>query len=110
MFVGLPINSQEHFILEYNSTNLILDVVSGQLLGADPESEAWFASSAADNDRASSIASAIAPLDDLAPATIASAIAPHDDFAPSTPEPSSFLLLGSGLLCLGYSIRRRMTK
>src|SRR5579862_6520530 len=29
MTVGLPINNQEHFVLEYNSTNLTLDVVSG---------------------------------------------------------------------------------
>ena len=30
MVVGLPINNQEHFVLEYNSTNLTLDVVAGQ--------------------------------------------------------------------------------
>jgi hypothetical protein len=30
--------------------------------------------------------------------------------ATTTPEPSSFLLFGSGLLCLGYSIRRRIAK
>ncbi|HZP23679.1 MAG TPA: PEP-CTERM sorting domain-containing protein, partial [Terriglobales bacterium] len=29
MVIGLPINNQEHFVLEYNSTNLTLDVVSG---------------------------------------------------------------------------------
>jgi PEP-CTERM motif len=31
--VGLPIDNQEHFLLEYNSTNLTLDVVAGQLAG-----------------------------------------------------------------------------
>ncbi len=29
MVLGLPINNNEHFVLEYNSTNLTLDVVSG---------------------------------------------------------------------------------
>ena len=107
---NLPINGQEHFVIEYDSTNLMLDVVGGPLSGADSGSGVWFGSSAADNDRASSIASAIAPLANLAPATIASVMAPHDGVPSTTPEPSSFLLLGSGLLCLGYSIRRRMTK
>jgi PEP-CTERM motif len=31
--VGLPINGQEHFVLEYNANNLTLDVVSGGLAG-----------------------------------------------------------------------------
>jgi hypothetical protein len=31
--VGLPINGQEHFVLEYNSNNLTLDVASGGLAG-----------------------------------------------------------------------------
>ena len=31
--VGLPIDNREHFVLQYNSTNLILDVVAGQLAG-----------------------------------------------------------------------------
>ena len=31
--VGLPINGQEHFVLQYNPTNTTLDVESGQILG-----------------------------------------------------------------------------
>jgi len=95
LVLGLPINNQEHFELEYNSTNLMLDVVAGQLTEADLGGEAWFASTTADNNGVS---------------LIASAGAPHDDLGPSTPEPGTFLLLGSGLLCLGYAIRRRSTK
>ena len=93
--LGLPINNQEHFVLEYNSTDLMLDVVQGQLSGADLGSGVWFASATADNNGVS---------------LIASAIAPQDGLTSSTPEPGTFLLLGSGLLCLGYSLRRRMTK
>ncbi len=93
--VGLPINNQEHFVLEYNSTDLTLDVVQGQLSGADLGSGVWFANTAADADGVS---------------LGASSIAPQDDVPSSTPEPGTFLLFGSGLLCLGYAVRRRMTK
>jgi len=93
--LGLPINNQEHFQLEYNSTDLTLDVVQGQLSGADLGSGVWFASAESNNHGVS---------------LIASAIAPHDDLTSSTPEPGTFLLFGSGLLCLGYSLRRRMTR
>ena len=81
--------------MEYNSTNLMLDVVQGQLSEADLGSGVWFASTAADNNGVS---------------LIASATAPQDYLPSSTPEPGSFMLLGSGLLCLGYAIRRWMTK
>ena len=93
--LGLPIDNQEHFVLEYNSTNLTLDVVPGQLSGLNAASGFWFASNPADNNGVS---------------VIASAIASQNDVPSSTPEPGSFLLLGSGLLCPGYAIRRRMTK
>jgi hypothetical protein len=35
MVLGLPINNQEHFVLEYNSNNLTLDVASGPDLQAN---------------------------------------------------------------------------
>ncbi len=86
--LGLPINGQEHFVLDYNSNGLSLDVVAGQLAGASGEP---FITSSEGGSGSILMASSYG--------------------APSqTPEPSSFLLLGSGLLCLGYSIRRRMSK
>ena len=44
-----PINNQEHFLLEYNSTDLTLDVVAGMLAGMDAGSGGWLASSTADD-------------------------------------------------------------
>ena len=95
LVLGLPINDQEHFQLDYNSTNLELEVVAGQLSESDLGSGPWLASSTAVNPGT---------------ALIASAVASQNDTPASTPEPGSFLLLGSGLLCLGHSIRRRMTQ
>ena len=103
LVMGLPINGQEHFTLEYNPTNLTLDVVAGPLLSPDSGKEGLPATVpfivAPDNDGTTLIAS-----------NIESGSAPHYGLSPTTPEPGSFLLLGSGLLCLGYSIRRHMSK
>jgi hypothetical protein len=94
MVLGLPINGEEHFVLEYNPTDLTLDVVPGALLGAD-------------SDGTSLIASNVAP-----GSTSGITFGTASDYSPSssTPEPGSLLLLGSGLLCVGYSVHRRMTK
>ncbi len=94
MVLGLPINGEEHFVLEYNPTDLTLDVVSGPLLGAD-------------NDGTILIASNVAP-----GSTSGITFGTASDYSPSssTPEPGSLLLFGSGLLCVAYSVHRRMTK
>jgi hypothetical protein len=94
MVVGLPINGEEHFVLEYNLTDLTLDVVSDPLSGAD-------------NDGTTLIASNLA-----SGSTSSITFGTASDYSPSssTPEPGSLLLFGSGLLCVGYSVHRRMTK
>ena len=51
MVDGLPINSQEHFVLEYNATNLALDVVQGQLTGVDASSTNWLFSTGSERKR-----------------------------------------------------------
>lgn len=100
---GLPINGQEHFNLEYNPTNLTLDVVAGPLLGPYSESTGWSGdvpvSLGADSDGTT-----------LTGSNVASGSAFGHGLSSPTPEPGSLLLLGSGLLCLGLGIRRRMTK
>ena len=89
--VGLPINNQEHFVLQYNSTNLTLDVVSGQLSGVSALDEpgkgepyiSWSESSAYQNG--------------------------GREWSPSetTPEPGSLLLFGSGLAAIVSLVRRK---
>ena len=98
MVLGLPINGEEHFVLEYNASDLTLDVVPGALVGADSGEPILIASNGTSDNTSSDRSS------------ITSSIA--SDYRPSstTPEPGSLLLLGSGLLCVGYSVRRRMTK
>jgi hypothetical protein len=103
LVMGLPINGQEHFTLEYNPTKLTLDVVAGPLLSPDSGKEGLPATVPfivePDHDGTTLIAS-----------NIASGSAPHYGLSPTTPEPGTLLLLVSGLLCVGYSVRRRMTK
>ena len=98
MVLGLPINGEEHFVLEYNASDLTLDVVPGALVGADSGEPILIASNGTSDNTSSDRSS------------ITSSIA--SDYRPSstTPEPGSLVLLGSGLLCVGYSVRRRMTK
>jgi len=89
--VGLPINSQEHFVLEYNATNLTLDVVAGPGMQA---SSGHGSSSGAE------------PF--ITPVTAEmslqnSSVVP----AESTPEPGSILLFGSGVASLAAFARRR---
>jgi len=103
LVMGLPINGQEHFTLEYNPTNLTLDVVAGPLFGANNDEATLIASN---------IASSIAPDggSSTASSITTSSITSHYGQSSPTPEPGSLLLFVSGLLCVGYSIRRRMTK
>ena len=86
MVDGLPINSQEHFVLEYNSTDLSLDVVPGQLTRVDARPASWLSSTASEEKELSLTAS--------------SSGAPS-----STPEPGSILLFGSGVLGLAGLLR-----
>ena len=107
LVMGLPINGQEHFTLEYNPTNLTLDVVAGPLLEAGfrqgdfPPSDIPFSVEIATTGIWRSSASLKHRISAL-----------RLDYGRSspTPEPGSLLLLGSGLLCVGYGVRRRMTK
>ena len=99
--LGLPINGQEHFVLEYNATDLTLDVVSGGLLGADNDQAALLASV---------ITSGIAPDGGSSKTSSITSHYGRSGQSSPTPEPGSLLLLGSGLLCVGYSVRERMTK
>jgi autotransporter family porin len=98
MVLGLPINGQEHFVLEHNPTDLTLDVVSGGLLGADSGQPVVIASNIA-SDGVSEI-----------PSGTASTITSDYGRSSPTPEPGTLLLLGSGLMCVGYAVRRRMEK
>lgn len=96
LVLGLPINDQEHFVLEYNSTNLTLDVEQGQLLGPSAGPGSSFASDP------------FIPLgsdENGFTRTASNYVTPS-----AAPEPGSFLLFGAGLLCVGYSIRRRLTR
>ncbi len=61
MVEGLPINSKEHFVLEYNPTDLTLDVVSGALLGADGEPILLASGTASDIHPASAWTEDLAP-------------------------------------------------
>ena len=89
MVLGLPINGQEHFVLEYNSTDLTLDVVSGQLQGASYNgSSEPFISSGGGNAY--------------------NLTATNDSPASPTPEPGTLLLLASGAMGIaGIRARRR---
>ena len=110
LVLGLPINSQEHFILEYNPTNLTLDVVAGALLGvySDNTGSPSAVPVTLESDATSLIASNITP--DGGSRAASSFVSQHGRQSSPTPEPGTLLLLGSGLLCAGYGVRRRMTK
>jgi len=88
--LGLPINSQEHFMLEYNPTNLTLDVVPGQDTNIG---DAWSSISA----------SAIT----WVPGNGVYQGMSSNGVSDPTPEPSSILLVGSGLLGIAAVLRRK---
>ena len=88
--LGLPINNQEHFLLEYNPTNLTLDVVQG------PDTNIGDVSSSI---RASSIT--------WVSNNGAFQGASNNGTSAPTPEPSSILLVGSGLVGIAAVLRRK---
>jgi len=96
MVLGLPINNQEHFVLEYNADNLTLDVVSGPDLEANTGH--WSGSGDVYYEPYVSQVSQDTSLGDF------------EGSAPSAsvPEPGSILLLGSGILSIA-ALRRRKT-
>ena len=92
--VGLPINGQEHFTLQYNSNNLTLDVVSGQLDGLSS-----LKTGSSNNE----------PYIQTAEAALGSQFGSDGAGSPqTTPEPGSFILLGSGLAGLVAFGRRKL--
>jgi len=90
MVVGLPINNNEHFVLEYNSTNLTLDVVSGP----DQQSPGG-KGSAYYEPYASQVTDGIDQFGDSSAGLS------------SVPEPGSLVLLASGIICL-LAARRKI--
>jgi hypothetical protein len=88
--LGLPINNQEHFLLEYNPTNLTLDVVQGPDTNIGDEGSSIRASSITwvSNNGAFQGAS-------------------NNGTSAPTPEPSSILLVGSGLVGIATVLRRK---
>jgi hypothetical protein len=96
MVVGLPINGQEHFVLEYNSTDLTLDVQSGQISGLTTKGgngtyfvSEPFVSTAGDTSNGPSL------------------LAQNNPPGAATPEPASVLLFGSGLAGFAGLLRQR---
>ena len=90
--VGLPINSQEHFTLQYNSSNLTLDVVSGPLAGLSA-----LKTGSSSNEPFIQIAEAGSP----------SQMSMSGGSLQTTPEPGSIILFGSGVVGLIELMRRR---
>jgi hypothetical protein len=93
--VGLPIDNQEHFVLEYNSTNLTLDVVAGQLAGITSVK------------LGSGNSISYEPFIQTADSGSGYQLAMNEAPSQSTPEPGSLLLFSSGLVTIGGSFYRR---
>ena len=93
--LGLPINGQEHFVLQYNSNNVMLDVVSGGLAGASSLSAGISASEAFITEAGAND-----------PSRFAATLNP----SASTPEPESIILFFTGLASLSCIGRRRVFK
>jgi len=89
--VGLPINNQEHFVLEYNSTNLTLDVVAGP----DDQPQSGHGSSYYE-PYVSEITDGADQLDNFSSP------------GATAPEPGSLVLLASGLLGIAGVGRKRI--
>jgi hypothetical protein len=93
---GTSINSGEHFQVNVNPTNVTLDVVAG------PMAAAFASSSVSVNPTSLTL--------DVVGSPMIPAFASGSTDASPTPEPGTFLLLGSGLLGIAYSIRARWQK
>ncbi len=89
--VGLPINGQEHFTLQYNSTNLTLDVVSGALAGL---SAITLGSSNSEPFVETAEGSGLQ-------------MTMNQGVSQTTPEPGTFALFGSGFAGIAWLLRRR---
>jgi hypothetical protein len=90
MVVGLPINGSEHFVLEYNPTNLTLDVVSGPSQASSGHGSGYFEPYVSDVTNG------------LNETNLSNSGSPQP-----APEPSSIFLLGSGVVGIGAMLRRR---
>ena len=91
MVVGLPINGSEHFVLEYNPTNLTLDVAAGPSQQASSgHGSGYFEPYVSDVTSGSSESN----LSNLrSPASV--------------PEPGSLVLFGSGVAGIAAMLRRK---
>ncbi len=94
--VGLPINGSEHFVLEYNPSNLTLDVESGQILGPTVTGHGAFST----NDP-------FIPSGEQTGNDYSLAASNNNGPAGSTPEPSSVVLFASGMIALAGVLRSR---
>jgi PEP-CTERM motif len=95
MVIGLPINSQEHFVLEYNSTDLTLNVVAGATAPTisghgDGYVNGYYEPYVSEVTQRAS------------PADFAGSVP-----SASVPEPGSMVLLSSGILGIA-GLRRRL--
>jgi len=93
--VGLPINNHEHFTLQYNSTNLTLDVVSGPLAGLSS------LKTGASNSE---------PFVQIAESGSPSQLAMNEGAPQTTPEPGSIVLFGSGVAGIIGLLRRKRAR
>ncbi len=96
MVLGLPINGQEHFVLEYNSTDLTLDVVAGPdnlpTSGRANGNVYYYEPYVSDVMQGSN------PIDNLGSLS-----------ASSVPEPGSIVLLFSGIVGIA-GLRRKIAR
>jgi hypothetical protein len=90
---GLPINGQEHFVLDYNATDLTLDVVSGPGTGLS-----------AVGGSSSTGEPYIAQLGN----GVSSQSFSGSLRSSSTPEPGSILLFGTGIALGAGGLRRKL--
>ena len=94
--VGLPINGSEHFVLEYNPSNLTLDVESGQILGPTVTGHGAFSA----NDP-------FIPSSEQTGDDYSLTASNNNGPAGSTPEPGSIVLFASGMIALAGVLRSR---
>lgn len=93
--VGLPIDNQEHFILQYNSNNLTLDVVAGQLDGVTSVK------------LGSGSTISYEPFIPTAEVGSDGELSMNETPSQTTPEPSAILMLSTGFVVMGGMLRKR---